>query len=195
MEYILNSHYHKVSDNCLRFNFKQPIRFNNQQISLLSFKYYNYFENITKEFSMSVKNKNKLIIMNFENGSYNVSDINQIVADTIQEKFNITETPITITADVNRYSILIIVKKDWELRLNHHFMNLFGFSKGILTEGYHRSDLIPNVDKVKFLNIYCNLVDNNEYNEFLTDIDIEGQIAQQVTYKNNHIYIRKNRFG
>ena len=25
MEYILNSHYHKVSDNRLRFNFKQPI--------------------------------------------------------------------------------------------------------------------------------------------------------------------------
>ena len=57
MKYILNSHYHKVSDNCLRFNFKQPMRFNNQQISLLSFEYYNYFENITKEFSMSVKIK------------------------------------------------------------------------------------------------------------------------------------------
>ena len=71
-------------------------------------------------------------------------------------------------------------------------MNLFGFSKGILTEGYRRSDLIPNVDKVKFLNLYCNLVDNYEYNEFLTDTDIEGQIGQQVTYKNNHIYIRKN---
>ena len=141
---------------------------------------------------MSVKNKNKLTIMNFENGSYNVSDINQIVVDTIQEKFSMTEQPITITADVNPFAILIIIKKNWELRLNHHFMNLFGFSKGILTEGYNRSDLIPNADKVKFLNIYCNLVDNNEYNEFLTDIDVEGQIAQQVTYKNNHIYIRKN---
>ena len=100
--------------------------------------------------------------MNFENGRYNGSDINQIVADTIQEKFDITETPIIITADVNRYSILIIIKKDWELRLNPRFMNLFGFSKGILTEGYNRSNLIPNVNKVKFLNIYCNLVDNNE---------------------------------
>ena len=29
-------------------------------------------------------------------------------------------------------------------------MNLFGFSKSILNEGYHRSDLIPNVGKVKF---------------------------------------------
>ena len=26
MEYILNSYDHKVSDNCLRFNFKKPIR-------------------------------------------------------------------------------------------------------------------------------------------------------------------------
>ena len=147
MEYILNSYNHKVTDKCLRFNFKKPIRFNNQKISLMEIKYYNYFENLSNEFSMSVKNKNKLIIMNFENGSYNVSDINQIVDDTIQEKFNITETPITITADVNRFAILIIIKKDWELRLNPHFMNLFGFSKGILNEGYHRSDLTPNVDK------------------------------------------------
>ena len=55
MEYILNSHYHKVSDNCLRFNFKKPIRFNNQKISLLTFKYYNYFENITDKFNMTIK--------------------------------------------------------------------------------------------------------------------------------------------
>ena len=192
MEYILNSYDHKVSNNCLRFNFKKPIRFNNQKIALMSIKYYNYFENLSNEFSMSVKyNKNKLIIMTFENGSYNVSNINQIVDDTIQEKFNITETPITITADVNRFSILIIIKKDWELRLNPHFMNLFGFSKGTLTEGCHRSDLLPNVDKVKFLKLYCNLVDNQEDNEFLTDISISGAISQQVTYENNNIFKTK----
>ena len=154
MEYILNSYEHKVSNNCLRFNFKKPIRFIDQKISLMSIKYYNYFENLSNEFSMSVKyNKNKLFVMTFDNGSYNVSDINQIVNDTIQEKFNITKIPITITADVNRFSILIIIKKDWELRLNPHFMNLFGFSKGLLTEGYHSSDLLPNVDKVKFLKL------------------------------------------
>ena len=191
MEYILNSYDHKVSNNCLRFNFKKPIRFNNQKIALMSIKYYNYFENLSNEVSMSVKyNENKLIVTTFENGSYNVSDINQIVDDTIQEKFNITETPITITADVNRFSILIIIKKDWELRLNPHFMNLFGFSKGTLTEGYQRSDLLPNVDKVKFLKLYCNLVDNQD-NEFLTDITISGAISQQVTYENNNIFKTK----
>ena len=187
---MLNSHYHKVSDNCLRFNFKQPIRFNNQQISLLSFKYYNYFENITNEFNMAIKYKSKSVLINFKNGSYNVSDINEIVNNDIQEQFNITESPAILTTDVNRYSILIIVKKDWELTLNPPFMNLFEFSKGIFLEGYCRSDLIPNVDKVKFLNLYCNLVDNYDYNQFLTDIDLEGEIGKQVTFKNNHIYIK-----
>ena len=101
MEYILKSYNHKVSDNCLRFNSEKPIRFIDQKISLMSIKYYNYFENLSNEFSMSVKNKNKLIVMTFENGSYNVSDINQIVDDNIKEHFNTTETPVTLTADVN----------------------------------------------------------------------------------------------
>ena len=192
MEYILNSYDHKVSDNCLRFNFKKPIRFNNQKYLLMEIKYYNYFENISNKFIIGIKYKNKLILMTFENGSYNVSDINQIIDNNIQEKFNITEQPITITSDVNRFAILIIIKKDWELRLNPLFMNLFGFSKGILTEGYNRSDLIPNVDKVKFLKIYCNLVDNPHDNEFLTDVSITGEISQQVTYKNSNIYKTKN---
>ena len=114
MEYILKSYGHKVSDNCLRFNFKKPIRFNNQKISLVEIKYYDYFENISNKFIIGIKYKNKLILMNFENVSYNVSDINQIIDNNIQEKFNITEQPITITSDVNRFAILIIIKKDWE---------------------------------------------------------------------------------
>ena len=34
MEYILNSYDHKVSNKCLRFNFKKPIRFNDQKYHL-----------------------------------------------------------------------------------------------------------------------------------------------------------------
>ena len=129
MEYILNLNDHKVTNNCLRYDFKNPIRFINQKISLTSMIFYNYFENITDKFNMGINCKNKLILLTFQNDSYNISDINQIIDDTIQEKFNITEQPIKISVDVNRYAILIIIKKDWELRLNPHFMNLFGFSK------------------------------------------------------------------
>ena len=191
MEYILNSNDHKVTNNCLRYNFHNPIRFINQKISLTSIISYNYFENITDKFTMSVNYKNKLIIMTFQNGSYNISDINQIIDDTIQEKFNITEKPITISVDVNRYAILIIIKKDWELKLDKNFMNLFGFSKYVFNEGYHRNDLTPNVDKIKFLKIYCNLIDNREYNEFLTNVYVKGGISEQVTYEHDYIYKSK----
>ena len=191
MKYILNSNDHKLTNNCLRYNFHNPIRFINQKISLTSIIFYNYFENITDKFYVSVNYKSKLIILNFQNGSYNISDINQIIDDTIQEKFNITEKPITISVDVNRYAILIIIKKDWELKLDKNFMNLFGFSKYVFNEGYHRSDLTPNVDKVKFLKIYCNLIDNREYNEFLTNIYIKGGISEQVTYENDNTYKSK----
>ena len=185
MEYILNSNDHKVTNNCLRYNFHNPIRFINQKISLTSIIFYNCFENITDKFTMSVNYKNKLIIITFQNGSYNISDINQIIDDTIQKKSNITEQPIIISVDVNRYAILIIIKKDWELKLNKNLMNLFGYSKYVFDEGYHRSDLIPNVDKVEFLKIYCNLIDNREDNDFLTNVFIKGSISDQVTCEND----------
>ena len=141
---------------------------------------------------MSVKHDNKMITMRFKYGSYNISDLNQIINDTIQEKFNITEKPITISVDVNRYAILIIVVENWELQLDKNFMNLFGFSSSLIREGYNRSDLTPNVDKVKFLKLYCNLVDNRENNEFLTNVFINGGISEQVTYENDNIYKSKN---
>ena len=192
MEYILNSNDHKVTNNCLRYNFKNPIRFINQKISLMSIIFYNYFENIADNFYMVVKHNNRMIILNFKNGSYNISDINQIIDDSIQEKFNITEKPIKISVDVNRYAILIIVEENWELQLDKNFMNLFGFSNRFIKKGYNQSDLIPNVDKVKFLKLYCNLVDNREDNEFLTNFFISGGISEQVTYENDNIYKSKN---
>ena len=70
-------------------------------------------------------------------------------------------------------------------------MNLFVFSKYVSNEGYHRSDLTPNVDKVKFLKLYCNLIDNREDDEFLINFFINGGISEQVTYENDNIYKSK----
>ena len=67
-------------------------------------------------------------------------------------------------------------------------MNSFGFEKSIITEGYHRSTKIPNLDKTKFLKIYYNLVDNKEDNEFLSNIFIKNNICDQIKYENNNIY-------
>ena len=63
--------------------------------------------------------------------------------------------------------------------------------KNIFKEGYHRSRESPNLDKTKFLKIYCNLVNNKENNEFLANIFIKNKISDQVNYENSNIYKRK----
>ena len=93
--------------------------------------------------------------------------------------------------DVNRYAILIAIKENWVLELDKNFISLFGFEKNIFKEGYHRSTKTPNLDKTKFLKIYCNLVDNKEDNEFFTNVFIRNNISDQIIYENDNIYKRK----
>ena len=194
MEYILSSDQHKFKNNCLRYTFQKPIRLQNQYISLTSMVFYNYFENITDKFKLTIKNKTQSHTINFKNGAYYVYDISKIINAEIKENFNnISENEkyIQIVVDVNRYAILIVIKEDWILELDNNFMDLFGFEKNIFQEGYHRSTKVPNLDKTKFLKIYCNLVDNKEDSRFLTNIFIKNDIGQQITYENNNNYKRK----
>ena len=90
--------------------------------------------------------------------------------------------------DINRYAILFAIKKDWILELDKNFMELFGFEKNIFKEGYHRSTKTPNLDKTKYLKIYCNLINNKEDNEFLTNVFIKNDISDQFIYENNNNY-------
>ena len=194
MEYILISNQHEIKNNCLRYTFQKPIRFENQYISLTSMIFYNYFENITNKFKLIIKNKTQSHTIHFKNGSYYVSDISKIIEDEILNFNDISEKEkyIQIVVDVNRYAILVVVKKDWTLELDKNFMDLFGFEKNIFQEGYHRSTKTPNLDKTKFLKIYCNLVDNKEDNEFLTNVFIKNNIGEQIIYENHNNYKRKN---
>ena len=68
-------------------------------------------------------------------------------------------------------------------------MDLFGFEKNIF-EGCI-STKTPNLDKTKFLKIYCSLVDNKEDNEFLTNAFIKNNMGEQIIYENHNNYKRK----
>ena len=72
--------------------------------------------------------------------------------------------------------------------MNKKFRDFLGFSKYIINPGYNRSDLIPNIDKTKYLKIYCNIVNNENENEFLSNIFIENGIGDLVAYDNFNIY-------
>ena len=112
MEIILNSKEHRINDYCLRYNFKQLIRFINQNISLTNMIFYNFFPNINDNFKMIVNYNNSNLEINFQERAYNVDDISNIINSKIEENSNIdTEDPIKMIIDMNQYKVLIIVKK------------------------------------------------------------------------------------
>ena len=96
----------------MRYNFKHPIRFNNQNISLTNMIFHNFFPNIDENFKLKVKYTNREIEINFQEGAYNVSDISNIINLELKESSIDIEDPIKIIVDINQYKILIIVKED-----------------------------------------------------------------------------------
>ena len=187
-EFILNSIDHKINDNTLRFNFKKPIRFTNSNISLTHAKFYNYFPNIFDDWKIYVNYNNQTTIVNFSKGAYNVEDINNIINLELNEKYNYKEDKINIVTDVNKYSILIILEEGFSIVLDNNFKELFGFSNGIINKSYTRSDLTPKIDRVIYLKIYSNIVDNINDSNFLSDIDIDSGVSNIITFKESNIY-------
>ena len=75
--------------------------------------FYNYFEDISDKFKLTIKNKTQSHTINFKNGSYYVSDISKIINDEISSNFiSENEKYVQIVIDVNRYAILIIIKEN-----------------------------------------------------------------------------------
>ena len=187
-EYILNSIEHKINDNTLRFLFKKPIRFNNSNISLTNAIFYNYFPNVFDDYKIYINYNNETTIVNFSRGAYNVEDINNIINLELNEKYNFKENKINIVTDVNKYSILFILEEGFTIVLDENFKNLFGFSNGIINKSYTRSDLVPEVDRVKYLKIFSNIIDNINNSNFLSNIYINSDVSNLITFNESNIY-------
>ena len=187
-EFILNSIEHKINDNTLIFPFKKPIRFVNSNISLTNAIFYNYFPNVFDGYKIYVNYNNQTNIINFSKGAYNVNDINNIINLELNEKFEFEEDKINIVTDVNQYSILVILEEGFTIVLDENFKKLFGFSDGIINKTYTRSDLVPEVDRVKYLKIYSNIVNNINDSNFLSNIYINSDVSNLITFNETNIY-------
>ena len=185
---MLNSIDHKINENTLRFNFKKPIRFTNSNISLTNAVFSNYFPNVFNDWKIYVNYNNQTTIINFSKGAYNVSDISNIINLELNEKYDFKEDKINIVTDVNKYSILIILEEGFTIVLDENFKKLFGFSNGIINKTYTRSDLVPEVDRVKFLKIFSNIVDNINDDNFLSNIYIKSDVGNVITFDESNIY-------
>ena len=185
---MLNSIDHKINENTLRFNFKKPIRFTNSNISLTNAVFSNYFPNVFDDWKIYVNYNNQTTIINYSEGAYNVNDISNIINLELNEKYDFKEDKINIVIDINKYSILVILEEGFTIVLDENFKKLFGFSNGIINKTYTRSDLTPNVDRVKYLKIFSNIVDNINDSNFLSDIYINSDVGNLITFNDSNIY-------
>ena len=122
-----------------------------------------YFQNIKSNYSMRVKYDGGFYNINFIDSQLEIFDINDILQDHLI-KFNLQtedETPkIQITSDVNTYSALIFIEKGFELHLDNNFQRILGYDYPILKNVMQRSNVTPKVNKLNYIKISLNIVDN-----------------------------------
>ena len=190
---ILNSNENKIDSNKLRYEFKSPIRFDNSFMSLNKAIFYNFFHNVKESYQMIVKKNDKFYTISFIDSMLEVEDINKIINNELIKQKLLTEddTPIiSIIADINTFKILILIEDGYELHLDNNFSRMLGFSDKILKKYLQRSDLIPQVNPINYLKIYCNIINkNNPY--YLTDIFIKSGLSELTVYTEESIYAKQ----
>ena len=191
---ILNSNENKVDSNKLRYEFKSPIRFDNSFMSLNQAIFYNFFHNVKESYEMKVKKDNKFYTISFIDAMLEVEDINKIINNELIKQELLTEDDnpiISIIADINTFKILILIEDGYELHLDDNFSRMLGFSYKILKKYLQRSDLIPQVNPINYLKIYCNIIDNKNNPYYLTDVFIQSGVGQLTVYKEQSIYAKE----
>ena len=190
---ILNSDENKVDINKLRYDFKSSITFNNSFMSLNQAIFYNFFHNVKESYQMKVKKDNKFYTISFIDAMLEVEDINKIINNELIKQKLLTEDDnpiISIIADINTFKILILIKDGYELHLDNNFCRMLGFSDKILKKYLQRSDLIPQVNPINYLKIYCNIIDNKNNPYYLTDVFIQSGLGQLTVYTEQSIYAK-----
>ena len=195
MEIEINSNQHKVSNNKLRYWFNDITKFENNSVSLMECIFYSYFENVKSNYSMRVKYEGAFYNINFIDSQLEISDINNILQNDLIQ-FNLQtedEKPkIQIISDVNTYSVLIFIEKGFELHLDNNFQRILGFDHPILKYTMQRSNKTPQVNRLNYIKIFLNIVDNKIEENYLTKVFVQSSIGNLNLYSQNSIYKRKN---
>ena len=194
MEIEINSNQHFLSNNKLRYYFNDITKFENNSISLLKCIFYSYFEKIKSNYSMKVKKDGGFYNIDFIDSQLEISNINNILQDHLI-KFNIQnedEKPkIQIISDVNTYSVLIFVEKRFELHIDKNFQKILGFDYSILKNVMQRSNKTPQVNKLNYIKIFLNIVDNKIEENYLTKVFVQSSVGNLNLYRQDSIYKKK----
>ena len=190
-ELILNSNEHKVNSNKLRYEFKSTIRFDNSFMSLTQAIFYNFFHNVKESYQMKVKKDNTFYNISFIDSILEVSDINELIDDEIVRHKLLTEDDppiISILSDINTFKIIVLIENGYELHLDDNFARMLGFSDKISKRYLQRSDLVPQINSINYLKIYCNIIDNKNNPYYLSNVFIKSGLADLTVYTEASIF-------
>ena len=190
-ELILNSNEHKVDVKKLKYEFKSPIRFDNSFISLTQGIFYNFFHNIKQNYEMKIKKDDTYYNISFIDSMLEAEDINKIINDELIRHKLLTEDDapiISIIADINTFKIIVLVERSYELHLDDNFAHMLGFSYKILKKDLQRSDKTPQINRINYLKIYSNIIDNKNNPYYLSNIFIKSNVSEFTAYNENNIF-------
>ena len=182
---ILNGNEHKIDSSKLRYEFKSPIRFDNSFMSLTQAIFYIFFHNVKESYQMKVKKENTFYTISFIDSMLEVPDINKIINDELIRRELLTEddTPIiSILTDINTFKIIILIEDDYELHLDDNFSRILGFSEKILKKYLQRSNLVPQINAINYLKIYCNIIDDKNNPYYLSNVFIKSGLSELTVY-------------
>ena len=154
-----------------------------------------YFENIKSNYTMRVKYEGGFYNINFIDAQLEIFDISNILQDHLIKSNLQTddETPkIQIISDVNTYSVLIFIEKGFELHLDNNFQRILGYDYPILKNVMQRSNKTPKVNRLNYIKIFLNIVDNKTQENYLTKAFIQSSVGNLNLYMLNSIYKTKN---
>ena len=143
---------------------------------------------------MKVKKGDGLYHIDFIDSQLEISDINNILQDDLI-KFNIQtedETPkIQIISDVNTYTVIIFIEKGLELHIDENLQKILGFDYSILKNTMQRSNIVPKVNRLNYIKIFLNILDNKIEENYLTKVFIQSSHGNLNLYRQDSIYKRK----
>ena len=145
---------------------------------------------------MKVKKGDVFYNIGFIDSMLEVSDINKIINDELIRHELLTEDNsliISIISDINTFKIVVLVENGYELHLDDNFSKMLGFSEKVLKRYLQRSDLVPQINPMNYLKVFCNIIDNKNNPYYLSNIFIKSGLAELTVYNENNIYIKNKR--
>ena len=145
---------------------------------------------------MKVKKHNTYYNISFKDSMLEVEDIDKIINDELIRHRLLTEddpSTINIIADINTFKIIILVERGYELHLDDNFSHMLGFKYKILKKDLQRSDKTPQINRINYLKIYSNIIDNKNNRYYLSNIFIKSNVSELIVYNENNIYIKNKK--